>query len=49
MASQAVLSAKELFDNYKKFVENNIETVGHLESAARILSYIIPGILLTLI
>jgi len=40
----AVASVRELFEKYKKFVENNVETVGHLESAARILSYIVPGI-----
>jgi len=44
MASGAAVSAKELFEKYKKFVENNVETIGHLESAARILSYIVPGI-----
>ena len=38
------MSAKQLFEKYKKFVENNVETIGHLESAARILSYIVPGI-----
>jgi len=43
MASHVVLSVKDLFEKYKKFVENNVETVGHLESAARILSYIVPG------
>ena len=37
-------ATKDLFERYKKFVENNVETVGHLESAARILSYIVPGI-----
>jgi len=45
MASGVVVTAKELFEKYKKFVENNVETVGHLESAARILSYIVPGIM----
>ena len=44
MASCAVEATKDLFERYKKFVENNVETVGHLESAARILSYIVPGI-----
>jgi len=43
MASGVVVNAKELFENYKKFVQNNVETIGHLESAARILSYIVPG------
>jgi len=38
-----VVTARDLFEKYKKFVENNIETVGHLESAARILSYVVPG------
>ena len=45
MASCAIAATKDLFEKYKKFVENNVETVGHLESAARILSYIVPGIL----
>jgi len=44
MASGAMINAQELFEKYKKFVENNVETIGHLESAARILSYIVPGI-----
>ena len=39
-----VVNVRELFEKYKKFVENNVETVGHLESAARILSYIVPGV-----
>jgi len=38
------VNVRELFEKYRKFVENNVETVGHLESAARILSYIVPGI-----
>ena len=41
-----VVNAKELFEKYKKFVLNNVETIGHLESASRILSYIVPGIFL---
>ena len=44
MASGVAINAKELFEKYKRFVENNVETIGHLESAARILSYIVPGI-----
>ena len=44
MASRSVIAVKELFEKYKKFVENNVETIGHLESAARISSYIVPGI-----
>lgn len=35
--------AKDLFDRYRKFVTNNSESVGHLESAARVLSYVAPG------
>jgi len=46
MANGVVVNVKELFDKYRKFVESNVETIGHLESAARILSYVVPGILL---
>jgi len=44
MDLSAVVTVREFFEKYKKFVENNVETVGHLESAARILSYVVPGI-----
>ena len=33
----------DLVEKYKKFVVINSETLGHLESAARILSYVAPG------
>jgi len=35
--------AKDLIEKYKKFVTVHSETVGSIESAARILSYVAPG------
>lgn len=34
---------KDLIEKYKKFVTNNSESIGQIESAARILSYVAPG------
>jgi peroxin-16 len=34
---------RELLEKYRKFVIDNVETIGHVESSARILSYIAPG------
>jgi len=33
----------ELIEKYRKFILSNIEIVGHVESASRILSYVAPG------
>ena len=38
-------TVKDLCERYKKYVKENPETTGQVESMFRVLSYILPGML----